>query len=1185
MWDVRTTFDIVFFVPDKTLDIIAMSDQKMLFKPRKFGNADSAVFTRKSFLADSTTEAPSFSGLTNIGVYSGVELTKNDKYCVSKLPACPPILSSNNMDESNELLNGYADNTSKCALVIGDRAINVWPYKSTDDVPLTFEFPLQDENQGLQLAILTLPTPGSTIDPGLVIINSISGYVRFYESLQHAPALGLINSKLIETTVPILLAQGECITVAENVEPAGVVVATSWKRVVLILLRDFKGAPKLSLVELSAPSKSFRLLSGWFKRGDGDHLSDEIVSIKTGRITGNGLAQEIIIQDAAGAFKKVFFQFSATGSPHINHRRTLNFNLPSYLENNIDGFIPGAVIDVKYLDLWPLRPQVDLDSDSQLLDDLYTALICVQSSIHGTDEKRLLLVTMKINDSGVLVYGSHQLPQVDTSLSDSLVVKPRLFIPRPGATAFVVVGNSIILTDMNTKFLTKASTATFLYFKPKWEDTVNLKSSVEVIGLGYEDKATESNPSLVLITRDYGVLRVERFTDNTDDVKENIEDTSIDPTDPVYLLKSRIQQAIYYHDSSVVDFNVSEGYADEVISTATKSVISEILDSSSPYLPSIFASTRESFIVRINLMHQLIAFALENFDNSWFIVPDIVYALEKLAVSEGLWNLVDVETPEASLLKEKLVYFMQSKSFVNTSTNQDTLRTFFTKNVDNILDVLTGFIEFLHQNDFSTAVILKILETTLYEAVFVNEERYVSQITQKTAVKNWIFDSKLLIVAEDIYSNAYCSSNKEFEYLSSTQSRMQLVHLTEALYYLVNSAVKYMKESNDDQLTEYQKWYTNRKSQWVNAMLKHGLVNDALRITEKYHDFLSVAAVLEKERDQTSPEYIEEHIRHFMEKYGYEFAAELFSYYLEADKIHRLILDCGSFQEYLEMFFKKNHTKSAKVAWIHYLLVSKFEEAAKGLMTLSNSKEMDNQENRELNLSLAKLTAIAAKFKDPVSPNIMALEEIAIESENNLVVTRIQNNLFHLVSLFLQGQKSLITLDWFMKNFVNPAIPPDAVKQEILSYFERFVNEHPLEKEQLVTLLTIIKPVNQFKQVFADALMVAALIGNDSTFQQQASEVWLKLLTTTDDWKSICLTSETTDMVNKTRIRETTLFYTISLVSFNKDIMQMLERVLQSVEEGNDIERSPLLQTLYDLVHNNNLASWVDSIKAEVRQN
>lgn len=1158
-----------------------MSDQKTLFRPRKFGSNESIAFARKSFLADSTTEAPSFSGLTNIGVYAGEELTKNDKYCVTRLPASPPILSGDNMSESGELLNGYCDNITKCALVIGDQTINVWPYKSTDDVPLTFEFPLQDGNEDtLPLAILTRPTPGATIDPGLVIINSLSGYVRFYESVQHAPALGLINSKLIEATLPIQTSQGEVVTLAENVEPAGVVVATSWKRVVLILLRDFKGAPKLSLVELSAPAKSFKLLPSWLKRSDPDQISDEIVSIKTGRVASNGLAQEIIIQDAAGSFKKIFFHFSATGSPCVNHRKTLTFRLSSYLENNIDGFIPGAVIDVRYLDLWPLRPQGETSTDAQLYDDLYTALICVESSLHGKDEKRLLLITMRINDSGVLVYGSYQLPQVDSHLSDSLIAKPRLYIPSPGATAFVVVGNSIILTDMNTMFLAKATESTFLYFKPKWEDTISLKSSVEVIGLGYEDEVGETNPSLMLITKNFGVLRIERFADRNDGESNDTEDLS---TDPVYLLKSHIQQAIHYYESSVVDFDVGTGYSQEIINTATRSIISEILDSSSPYLPPLFASTRESFNVRTTLMRQLISFAQRNFPDSSLTIAETTHALEKLCVAENIWNYIDVDTAEASLLKEKMVHVIQSNGLIKSSESEDILRTFFTKHIDKILLLLTGFVDFLHHDNHSTAALLKILEITLHDAVFLNEELYIASLSLAPTMKNWVFDSKLLIVAESIYSDAYCSSNIEFKRLSSTQGQTQLANLTETLYYLVTSAVNFMQETNDDQLAEYMEWYNDRKKQWVDAMLKHGLVKDALRITEKYNDFLSIAAVLEKERDQTSPEYIEERIRTFMNKYGYAFASALFTFYLETDKIHRLILDCGPYQTYLESYFTDNASKSAKVAWIHYLLVNNFDEAAKRLMTLSSRKEMDNQESRELNLSLAKLTAIAAKFSSEDSSSSLEMDEIAIEAENNLVVTRIQNNIFNSIALLLQGQKSLITLDWFVTNFGNPAIPASDITDKILTYFDRFVNQNPLEKEQLIALLTSIKPVNEFKGVFADALMVSALIGNDEIFTHQASEVWLKLLTTTDDWKSITCTSDITDDVNEARVRETALFHTMKLVSMNRDIMRILDNVIQSAQSGQCSEGSPLLKILSDLVQNNNLASWVDSIKAEVR--
>lgn len=1157
-----------------------MSDQDTLFRPRKFGTSESAAFVRKSFLADSTAEAPSFSGLTNIGVYAGEELTKNDKFCVSRLPASPPILSKDFMSESSDLLNGYSDNVTKCALVIGDHAINVWPYKSTDDVPITFEFPLLDGNQdAVPLAILTRPTPGSTIDPGLVIINSLSGYVRFYESVQHAPALGLINSKLIEATIPIQMSKGEVITVAENVEPAGVVVATSWKRVVLILLRDFNGAPKLSLVELSAPAKSFKLLPSWLKRSDPDQLSDEIVSIKTGRVASNGLAQEIIIQDAAGIFKKILFQFSATGSPRIDHRKTLTFSLASYLENNIDGFIPGAVINVRYLDLWPLRPHGDIPSESQLFDDLYTALICVESSLHGRDEKRLLLITMRINDSGVMVYGSHQLPKVDSALLDSLIAKPRLFIPSPGVTAFVVVGTTIILTDMNTSFLKSSSQSSFLYFNPKWEDNINLKSSVDVIGLGYEDKVGETNPSLVLITRDFGVLRVERFTDKADSSPNSIEDMS---TDPVYLLKSHVQQAIYYHESSVVNFDVGSEYNQDTINAAVRIIVSEILDSSSPYLPPIFPSTRESFSVRTTLMRHLISYVQRNFADSWSTIVEIAHALEKLSAAENLWNYIDVDTPDASILKEKLVHFIVANDLTESTGSKDTLRIFFTKSVDKILFLLTGFVESLHQENYSKIVLLKILEITLHDAVFLNEELFVTSLGF-LPMKNWIFDSKLLIIAESIYSEEYCSSSGELKYLSSSQSQAQLAKLTESLYYLVTSAVTYMKETHDDQLSEYLEWYNDRKKEWVGAMLKHGLVNDALRITEKFKDFLSIAAVLEKERNQTSPEYIEERIRIFMEKYGYDFATELFNYYLETDKIHRLVVECGPYQNFLETYFDDNASKSAKVAWIHYLLVNNFDEAAKRLMTVSSSNEMDNQESRELNLSLAKLTAIAAKFSRSDGFPSPTLDEIAIEAENSLVVTRIQNNLFNSIALLLQGQKSLIKLDWFLSNFSNPAVPVSEIREEVLPFFDRFVNQNSLEKPQLVSILTSIKPINEFKRVFADALMVAALIGNDEVFKQQAHGVWLKLLTVTDDWKSITFTSDATDDVSKDRITQTVLFHTMKLVATNREIMHALDTVIDFARSGQYPEGSTLFESLAEMIKNNNLASWVDSIKAGVR--
>ncbi|KAK7680132.1 hypothetical protein QCA50_016857 [Cerrena zonata] len=184
-----------------------------------------------------------------------LELTKNDKYCVSKLPALPSVFNENN---GEAVFNGYSDHLSNYSLVVASGSIYVWNYKSIDTTPLLFQFPLDKDSldSKLPLAILTNPSTGNSQDPGLVIINATTGDVKFYESVQHAPALGIINNKQLESNIPIQSRHGEYITLAENVEPAGIMVATSWKRVVLVTIRDFQSKPHLSTHELLSPSKS-----------------------------------------------------------------------------------------------------------------------------------------------------------------------------------------------------------------------------------------------------------------------------------------------------------------------------------------------------------------------------------------------------------------------------------------------------------------------------------------------------------------------------------------------------------------------------------------------------------------------------------------------------------------------------------------------------------------------------------------------------------------------------------------------------------------------------------------------------------------------------------------------------------------------------------------------------------------
>lgn len=1145
-----------------------MSIASGVFKARQFG-ADSAL--RKSFVADSTMESTAYHH-TAMSSFARSELTKNDKYCVSRLPALPPILSNYHMDDSVGLPNGYADGKTGFALVVNEKAINVWPYNSSDDVPISFEFPLGEGLQdALQLAILTSPSPGTSLDPGLVIINSVSGHVRFYESVQHAPALGMISNKSIETIVNILASLGEYITLAENIEPAGIVVATSWKRVVLILLRDYRGAPKLSTSEITRPATSSRFFSGWLGSHD-DELTNDIVSLKAGAISSQG-TQEFIVQDAAGTFTKYVYQDSSLGTSVINYKATILYKLATHLESNIDGLIPGSVSDVKFLDLWPVFSKDQAAEKS----DFFISLVCVQSSLQSVNEERLALLTMKINESGVMLIGSHQLPEVCTTKNRPLVSKPKLYIPRPGHSAFVIIGNAVVLCDLDSE---APKMSEFSYYKPKWKDTIKFKPNVQVIGLGYEDKVKEDeNPALLLITADFGVVRIERFVDACIENESSEEDS----TNPVALLKSHIQQAIHFSESPFVDLNVGSEYLQEIIVEAVSAIAKEIMECSSPYFPPYFASTRDSFDLRLKLLRELLTYVRNDFTTCWTSVyPTVVEVLEKVESALNLWNIIDSDEPEAKALKGQAKAIITDTGLASPSPSFDVLRSFFSKDVDSILEVLSYLLDNILNVTLASDIILRVLLATLHDAIYMNELTYIVPVDTIPPRKLWVFDSSLILRAEELIYQTYCTKDRKL--LQASRAKEELVKFTAAFYYIISSAIRYLETSHDEQLIQYTKWFDYRSQVWIQTLLENGLLREALVIAEQYKDFSAIARVLEKEREHSSPEYIQDKIAFYMSEYMYEFACKLFQFYVEKEYIQRLLSEFGAYEDLLTRFLEENPLKTGKFSWIHYLRSESYEQASNVLISLAANKNLDNQRNREFCYSMAKLSSIAAEAEDSQMVDKYALQELIVEAENNLVVIRIQNKLYNYISLFVQGQKEMITLNYFLDNFVNPKLSTKHVSAEIESFFRQFVNQETLTEEELVTLLTDINPISQLKTTFADALTVTALITNDNIFRELAGIVWAKLFVKTDDWNTFSTTDDNTDEVNKIKIRETVLYHTLRKVKDNKDILAVLDAVLNSTSVDRPKNNNYLywLDQVHQLQQKVDVKKWVIITKAEV---
>ncbi|KAI3404363.2 NUP133 [Candida oxycetoniae] len=992
------------------------------------------------------------------------EFTKNKYYCVSKLPA---ELPSNFQSEQQEqqFINAYADSESNYSLVINDDTIYAWCYKSIDHSPFSIQFPIDKSKFQLPImALLTRPSSGTGQDPGLIILDTITGLIKFYESVQHAPTLGLINDKSFE--LQLKLEKEEYITMAENVEPAGICIATSSQRCILIQLRDFKSKPHLSYLEVLNPNNSgiiSRLLGvGVGENGSGRSGSrSEIVAIRSGLVKEHGTSQQILILDSSGTFHCMEYNLlSASSASYLDKGKSFKQNL------YIDDAYNVSNQSVKFMDIWPLQ------------EESYYLALC---QVNG----RLLLATFGADKSGVLFYGSHQLKSIDhiSHLQNSA----KLFLPKPGKTAFVIVDTAIIMTDINTSYI--ESQSTFTYYKPRWEDIVKLQASTDIIGYGYENQSPISNPAVILITKQFGVLRIERF-------QEKITDEEIN--DPILLVKSHIEQGIFYSKSTGIDFDLSQKFDNGIIEEAVALINNEVLNSTSAYLPSTLPSIADLTELKVNLFKVLISYCQRNFPGL-NLVSGILTNLQKTNCALNLITYINANEKYKAEFKKL----------------EPNYREFFAHHITDISIILTKFLKSLKKANLSTA---SLIVSTLYDGVYLNSIAY----PQHVVFLSWIFktSSSLIKDVESYFNSDFVKGRND--------NADDAFRIVEILYYFSTAKIAEMKKQNQE-LQEYENWFNAHKYNWISVLLKLDLVDEALNIAEKYHDFAALARILDSEKDVINIEDLQ--YKEYFNKFGYPFAASVYEHYLKHDKIQDLLLNFTNFKPYLIEYFKQNPKQTTSVAWIRFILDGEFSNASESLSIASKDEEKTTIDTQLKQLSIAKMCAIASG-----NNNVSLLDD-------DLVQIRIQIKLRDIV--LNKSKTEAVTQSHFVSYFINSKVQKTVAKKQVDEYFARLLENKRLAVEKSIDLLTIIEPKLLDGMGFIYALQIAKIIKNEQVKDFFISVIILRLITIGDDYEQIINETKNNDdeMVYKKRIQQSVLLKTLKNQS---DIIDKLAQVIQN---------------------------------------
>lgn len=873
-----------------------------------------------------------------------IELTKNDKYCVSKFPATPPVLRN-----YSELVSGLTDQYTCFALTISTKGAHVWDYSVPDRVPQMYFFPPPASETPSRLPLLGAlisPIAGSK-EPGLVLVSPDTGVVSCWEGVGGAIANDLLHKKK-NITHNIKLYASETIEIIQNVEPAGIVASTSSGRLILLTFRDSTGKPRLNSETMRGSNKGFLAsLKGAVSLASSRR---GVVSIKNGKSSGRDERQVILITDQGNL---IIWDCYRTGQERLLYEESLK----EVMLNGISALYPHAAETFTVHD-------VEYHEEEELV---YVLTSFVNNPT--VDEIFYVLFTLSLEQDVLQVVSTHRF-QTYTSLSSC---RPQLFLPKPYGTLFVLFSQAVILID---SLPDKAD----LGVSRRWEDIITLTENVEAFAFGKVD-AMENNQKIVrhsgviVMTKGSGLLRVERFKDVPKDTQ--IKAQILEPE----LAKTRIEQAVFYgykDNSSPLNFDSRKEFqfTPEVLEKAFLEVSYEILSSTSPYFPPILPSLADHLLLRWEHMGHLVVYLQNNFPNvlSKKAKLQLLANIEKLYAAKALWAEYDKAITTSPDNDHALATVVSESAQSN-----DPLRTWFTLHAENLETLLVEVAKYAKHRNTSLDKIEEvngILLTALPEGALQIRHELMKQLIDLspedyTLIPPWAGTRSLIEAYESQYeitTKRLSTVKKQDRFYGSLAS--QLVQIVSTLCELYTERIRWCSaedtEAAKHEGQELTQFYRERRGTWMHTLVTCGHKDEARRIAEVYEIYRTLVEILV---DDLSAEQnagngttvvaigLVEKLREYILAFDYDFAKELYQYYIETKQLKSLLKQFPEFNEYIEKFFESGNY--GRISWIHDLSTGKYQKAAQVLANVSATQE-GSIANKRLELSIAKLSVFAS---------------------------------------------------------------------------------------------------------------------------------------------------------------------------------------------------------------------------------
>ncbi|KAI9674339.1 MAG: hypothetical protein M1829_003741 [Trizodia sp. TS-e1964] len=624
-------------------------------------------------------------------------LSKNDILVVTKLPSLPDQLRNS----PEERIHGNVATETSYALALTRTHAFVWPYTSSLASPETFVFtlpgPSKSPGDPLPVGSLVSPSAASADDPGLIVVMPHTGTIIYWESIASAATLDFVRQQRhgVEGSVGPLFA-GETVIQLLNAEHAGFIICFSSGRLAYLGVRDNQGRPTVHTQFLRSNGPNVGLLGGLMNVLSGSGWRRDVAAVRAGNATSPG-ERDILAMTSQGMVQTWSINrgghSSLLGEVDIKHDVILVIN--RLQRNTMPEFEESfEIIDFTIVPHHNIAAMAEYDHDEDAVSVVALAAMSNRASAFYS------IVQLSINKTSAKVLSAYPVRTYSNATAPNAASKPRIFLPAPCHTAFIVFSRAVVVISISQT--PETPDQQLLLESGRWfdtaEDVVDFRHglNVEVVASGMEEIRTSDgaaieahrrrpkHPGVVLLIRGGGLIRIAANPPSSKPV------VSTTPS-----VKSKIEQAIFFESvpHNILNFSgrAELQYDIDTIAEAACEISEEILTSSSPFIPAVFPSISHQLIYRQNVLQALAQHLKKTYPPiSRRMKWKLMGKAERLAAALAIWQPNDITFTEnlaknrGALLRE-LFWLMNERNATQPDESKgevDLTRHFFIKDTN-----------------------------------------------------------------------------------------------------------------------------------------------------------------------------------------------------------------------------------------------------------------------------------------------------------------------------------------------------------------------------------------------------------------------------------------------------------------------------------------------------------------------